>query len=98
MKASAVSGRISADDLSRLFHVVELCSVNPDALAEDNPSASPAASLSSSVWTISEREGYWVPGSSAGGSRKHSRGGSDSPLLHPALPGSFPLFFPLLLL
>lgn len=52
--------------------MVELCSVNPDTLTEENPSASPVPPPSSS-WTISEHEGFWVPGSSAGGSRKYKR-------------------------
>lgn len=68
--ASAVSARIRVEDLSRLFDVVELCSVNPDMLTEENPPASPVPP-SSSTWTISEHEGFWVPGSSAGGSRKY---------------------------
>ncbi|KAF7668938.1 hypothetical protein LDENG_00269390 [Lucifuga dentata] len=60
---------ISAEDFSRLFDIVELCSVNPDSLEEMNPD-SPA---SASAWTISEHEGFWVTGSSAGGSRKFRR-------------------------
>ncbi|XP_029699244.1 calpain-12 isoform X1 [Takifugu rubripes] len=63
---------ISVEDLSRLFDVVELCSVNPDTLTEENPPASPVPPPSS-TWTISEHEGFWVPGSSAGGSRKYKR-------------------------
>lgn len=70
--AAAVSARISVEDLSRLFDVVELCSVNPDTLTEENPPASPVPPPSS-TWTISEHEGFWVPGSSAGGSRKYKR-------------------------
>ncbi|XP_047449259.1 calpain-12 [Mugil cephalus] len=58
---------ISADDFSALFNVVELCSVNPDSLEEEN---TPAAT---STWTISEHEGSWIPGSSAGGSRKYNK-------------------------
>lgn len=52
--------------------MVELCSVNPDTLTEENPPASPVPPPSS-TWTISEHEGFWVPGSSAGGSRKYKR-------------------------
>lgn len=66
------SARISVDDLSRLFDVVELCSVSPDTLTEENPPASPVPPPSS-TWTISEHEGFWAPGSSAGGSRKYKR-------------------------
>lgn len=53
--------------------MVELCSVNPDTLTEENPPASPVSPPSSSTWTISEHEGFWVPGSSAGGSRRYNR-------------------------
>ncbi|TNN01780.1 hypothetical protein fugu_011162 [Takifugu bimaculatus] len=60
--------RISPGSLT----VVELCSVNPDTLTEENPPASPVPPPSS-TWTISEHEGFWVPGSSAGGSRKYKR-------------------------
>ncbi|XP_068441425.1 calpain-12 [Clinocottus analis] len=56
---------IRAEDFSSLFDVVELCSVNPDSLVE--------SSAASSTWTISEHEGFWVSGSSAGGSRKYNR-------------------------
>uniref|UniRef100_A0A8C2ZXR3 Calpain 12 n=1 Tax=Cyclopterus lumpus TaxID=8103 RepID=A0A8C2ZXR3_CYCLU len=59
---------ISAEDFNSLFDVVELCSVNPDTLVEENSPASP-----SSTWTISEHEGVWVSGSSAGGSRRYNR-------------------------
>lgn len=61
--------RISAEDFSSLFDIVELCSVNPDTLVEGSTPASSPASLS--TWTISEHEGFWVPGSSAGGSRRY---------------------------
>lgn len=65
------SARISADDLSRLFDIVELCSVNPDTLVEGNNAASPTSPAAPSTWTISEHEGRWAPGSSAGGSRRY---------------------------
>uniref|UniRef100_A0A8C5GFL5 Calpain-2 catalytic subunit-like n=1 Tax=Gouania willdenowi TaxID=441366 RepID=A0A8C5GFL5_GOUWI len=58
---------ISADNFSSLFDIVELCSVNPDSLEEENASAKPA------TWTISEHEGCWIPGSSAGGSRRYRK-------------------------
>lgn len=70
----SLSARISADDLSRLFDIVELCSVNPDTLVEGNNPASPTSPASSSTWTISEHEGRWAPGSSAGGSRRYRSG------------------------
>ncbi|MBN3319065.1 CAN1 protein, partial [Atractosteus spatula] len=53
---------IKADDLSRLFTTVEMCSVNPDALGG-----------AQSLWRITAHEGAWVPGCSAGGSRKFRR-------------------------
>ncbi|TNN80429.1 Calpain-9 [Liparis tanakae] len=71
---------ISAEDFSSLFDVVELCSVNPDTLVEENSPVSPSSS--SSTWTISEHEGSWVPGSSAGGSRKYNRSFWKNPQFH----------------
>ena len=62
--------RISAEDFSRLFDSVELCSVNPDTLTEEK---APASASSAGSWTISEHEGAWVPGSSAGGRRRYQR-------------------------
>lgn len=59
-----VSVRMSVDDFSRTFNVVELCSVSPDSLDEED------TSTAQSTWTISEHKGSWLPGSSAGGSRK----------------------------
>ncbi|XP_008280745.1 calpain-12 [Stegastes partitus] len=56
---------ISADDFSSLFDIVELCSVNPDTHEEGN---TPTA-----TWNISEHEGSWVSGSSAGGSRRYRK-------------------------
>ncbi|XP_013878315.1 calpain-12 [Austrofundulus limnaeus] len=58
---------ISIDDFSKTFNVVELCSVSPDSLDDvDTPSTQ-------STWTISEHKGSWVPGSTAGGSRKYNK-------------------------
>ncbi|XP_033488141.1 calpain-12 [Epinephelus lanceolatus] len=62
---------ISAEDFSSLFDIVELCSVNPDTLVEGN--APDSTSSPASAWTISEHEGFWVSGSSAGGSRRYTR-------------------------
>ncbi|XP_027136082.1 calpain-12 [Larimichthys crocea] len=64
---------ISAEDFSSLFDIVELCSINPDTLVEGNTPASPASPASPSTWTISEHEGLWVPGSTAGGSRRYRK-------------------------
>ncbi|XP_017280277.1 calpain-12 [Kryptolebias marmoratus] len=58
---------ISADDFSKTFDVVELCSVSPDSFEEVD------TSTSGSTWTISEHKGSWVPGSSAGGSRRYNK-------------------------
>lgn len=59
--------RIGVEDFSNLFNVVELCSVSPDTLDEEN------TPVPDSAWAISEHKGSWVPGFSAGGSRKNSR-------------------------
>ncbi|XP_074535949.1 calpain-12 [Halichoeres trimaculatus] len=64
---------ICAEDFSKLFDIVELCSVNPDTLVEGNTPASPSSPASTSLWTISEHEGIWVTGSSAGGSRRYRK-------------------------
>uniref|UniRef100_A0A3P9MVM8 Calpain 12 n=1 Tax=Poecilia reticulata TaxID=8081 RepID=A0A3P9MVM8_POERE len=58
---------ISPGDFSTMFNVVELCSVSPDSLEDGD------ASTSQSTWTISEHKGSWLPGSSAGGSRKYNK-------------------------
>ncbi|XP_035536180.1 calpain-12 [Morone saxatilis] len=55
---------ISAEDFSKLFDIVELCSVNPDTYEVTD---------SQSTWTISEHAGFWVSGSSAGGSRSYNK-------------------------
>ncbi|XP_053728966.1 calpain-12 [Synchiropus splendidus] len=54
---------INVADFSSLFDILELCSVNPDSHEEGSPS----------LWSISEHDGTWVPGSSAGGSRRNRR-------------------------
>uniref|UniRef100_A0A671VY39 Calpain 12 n=1 Tax=Sparus aurata TaxID=8175 RepID=A0A671VY39_SPAAU len=64
---------ISSEDFSKLFDIIELCSVNPDSLEEGNTPASPSSAASPSTWTISEHEGVWVSGSSAGGSRRYRK-------------------------
>ncbi|XP_036393374.1 calpain-12 [Megalops cyprinoides] len=58
---------INVEDFSKLFEMVEMCSVNPDSLLEEGHEVSPTA------WTISSYHGSWVPGCSAGGSRKFRR-------------------------
>uniref|UniRef100_A0A3B3YSN1 Calpain 12 n=1 Tax=Poecilia mexicana TaxID=48701 RepID=A0A3B3YSN1_9TELE len=58
---------ISAGDFSTMFNVVELCSMSPDSLEDGD------ASTGQSAWTISEHKGSWLPGSSAGGSRKYNK-------------------------
>ncbi|XP_061829034.1 calpain-12 isoform X2 [Nerophis lumbriciformis] len=62
---------ISADDFGSKFDLVELCSVNPDTLVVTNTEHPPSSAPSQ--WTINEHEGLWLPGSSAGGSRKYHR-------------------------
>ncbi|KAM6987956.1 LOW QUALITY PROTEIN: calpain-12 [Tautogolabrus adspersus] len=62
-----------SEDFSSLFDIVELCSVNPDTLVEGNTPTSPSSPGSPSTWTISEHEGFWLPGSSAGGSRRYRK-------------------------
>uniref|UniRef100_UPI0037E8312C calpain-12 n=1 Tax=Semicossyphus pulcher TaxID=241346 RepID=UPI0037E8312C len=64
---------ISAEDFSSLFDIVELCSVNPDTLVEGTTPASPSSPAAPSTWTISEHEGLWITGSSAGGSRRYKK-------------------------
>ncbi|AWO98952.1 putative calpain-1 catalytic subunit-like [Scophthalmus maximus] len=64
---------ISAEDFSSLFNIVELCSVSPDSLDEGRPPAPSSTPALQSTWTISEHEGSWVPGSSAGGSRRYNK-------------------------
>ncbi|KAM4566703.1 calpain-12 [Odontesthes bonariensis] len=58
---------ISADDFNGLFDIVELCSFNPETHEERNPAAA------MSTWTVSEHEGSWVSGCSAGGSRRYDK-------------------------
>ncbi|KAM9852831.1 calpain-12 [Aulostomus maculatus] len=64
---------IRTDDFSRLFDIVELCNINPDAIVEGSSPASPSSAAPLSKWTIHEHEGLWIPGSSAGGSRRYHR-------------------------
>ncbi|KAG5272178.1 hypothetical protein AALO_G00162500 [Alosa alosa] len=56
---------IAVEAFSSLFNMVELCSVKPDSLSSDSDSAS--------SWFLTEYEGSWIPGCSAGGSRKYRR-------------------------
>ncbi|XP_062410400.1 calpain-12 [Sardina pilchardus] len=56
---------IAVEAFSSFFDLVELCSVKPDSLSS---STDPAAS-----WSLTEYEGSWVPGCSAGGSRRYRR-------------------------
>lgn len=65
--------RINADDFSRLFDTVELCSVNPYTILGGNMPVSHTSPATQSKWTIHDHEGSWVPGSSAGGSRRYNR-------------------------
>ncbi|CAL8353620.1 unnamed protein product [Lota lota] len=58
---------ISTEDFSKLFDTVELCSVNPERLDEVVPEGDP------SIWSITEHQGSWRPGSTAGGSNSYPR-------------------------
>ncbi|XP_038162310.1 calpain-12 [Cyprinodon tularosa] len=58
---------ISIDDFSRMFDVLEVCSVSPISFEEGD------TSTNQHTWTISEHKGSWVPGSSAGGSRRYNK-------------------------
>ncbi|XP_030235851.1 calpain-12 [Gadus morhua] len=62
---------ISAEDFSQQFDTVELCSVNPQTL--DPPGRAPSAPAAPSVWDITEHQGAWRRGSTAGGSRRYRR-------------------------
>ncbi|XP_049582421.1 calpain-12 [Syngnathus scovelli] len=63
---------MGADDFCKKFDFAELCSINPDTLVEGKI-VEPTSSSSESKWTINEHEGFWLKGSSAGGSRKYNR-------------------------
>ncbi|KAI4815030.1 hypothetical protein KUCAC02_005197 [Chaenocephalus aceratus] len=63
---------ISVEDFHNQFDIVELCSLNPDNL-EEGITASPSSPASLSIWNITEHEGFWVTGSTAGGSRRYNR-------------------------
>ncbi|XP_023669417.1 calpain-12 [Paramormyrops kingsleyae] len=60
---------ISVEDFRSLFDSVELCSVSPDCLSEEEIGQEPL----SSTWTITSYQGSWVPGCTAGGSSKFPR-------------------------
>ncbi|KAJ8385049.1 hypothetical protein AAFF_G00195790 [Aldrovandia affinis] len=57
---------INVEEFSTLFDTVEMCNVSPDSLGEGH-------GVSASAWTISSHHGSWVPGCSAGGSRRYRR-------------------------
>ncbi|XP_048836150.1 calpain-12 [Brienomyrus brachyistius] len=60
---------ISVEDFRSLFDSVELCSVSPDCLSEEEV----GQEHPSSIWTITSYQGSWVPGCTAGGSPKFPR-------------------------
>ncbi|CAL8362004.1 unnamed protein product [Merluccius merluccius] len=64
---------ISADDFSKLFDTVELCSVNPDSLEPSAPAPPLSTAAAPSTWSITEHQGSWIQGSTAGGSRRYQR-------------------------
>ncbi|XP_030073752.1 calpain-2 catalytic subunit isoform X2 [Microcaecilia unicolor] len=49
---------ISCDEFSKFFTVIEVCSLNPDSLDDDNSS-----------WGITSHEGSWIAGYNAGGGK-----------------------------
>ncbi|KAI1893223.1 hypothetical protein AGOR_G00121490 [Albula goreensis] len=57
---------INMEEFSTLFDTVEMCSMNPDSLLGGHNAAP-------SSWTISSHHSSWVPGCSAGGSRRYRR-------------------------
>lgn len=62
------------EDFNRLFDTVELCSVNPDPIVEEDTPTDPDSPASpTSAWTLSSHKGPWVSGSTAGGSRSYRR-------------------------
>ncbi|CAB1348557.1 unnamed protein product [Coregonus sp. 'balchen'] len=67
-------GEISAEDFNKLFDTVELCSVDPDPIVdEDTPTDPDSPPAPISAWTLSSHKGSWVSGSTAGGSCSYPR-------------------------
>uniref|UniRef100_A0A8C7DGH2 Calpain 12 n=1 Tax=Oncorhynchus kisutch TaxID=8019 RepID=A0A8C7DGH2_ONCKI len=65
---------ISAEDFNKLFDTVELCSVDPDPIVEEDTSTDPDSPADPpSAWTLSSHKGSWVSGSTAGGSCSYPR-------------------------
>uniref|UniRef100_A0A673XED9 Calpain 12 n=1 Tax=Salmo trutta TaxID=8032 RepID=A0A673XED9_SALTR len=65
---------INVEDFNRLFDTVELCSVNPDPIVEeDTPTDPDSPADPPSAWTLSSHKGSWVSGSTAGGSCSYPR-------------------------
>uniref|UniRef100_A0A4W5JJB9 Calpain 12 n=1 Tax=Hucho hucho TaxID=62062 RepID=A0A4W5JJB9_9TELE len=65
---------ISAEDFNKLFDTVELCSVDPDPIVEeDTPTDLDSSADPPSAWTLSSHKGSWVSGSTAGGSCSYPR-------------------------
>uniref|UniRef100_A0A6Q2ZM07 Calpain 12 n=1 Tax=Esox lucius TaxID=8010 RepID=A0A6Q2ZM07_ESOLU len=63
---------ISVEDFSQLFNTVEMCSVEPDPIVDEDTSTDPPATPASD-WTLTSYKGSWVPGSTAGGNSTNSR-------------------------
>ncbi|XP_062861104.1 calpain-12 [Trichomycterus rosablanca] len=59
---------IGVEDFCKLYDTVELCSVDPESDAGEEVDSSATAS-----WSLTSHKGSWVPGCSAGGSRKNPR-------------------------
>ncbi|XP_042151782.1 calpain-9-like isoform X1 [Oncorhynchus tshawytscha] len=65
---------ISVEDFNKLFDTVELCSVDPDPIVEEDTSTDPDSPADPpSAWTLSSHKGSWVSGSTAGGSCSYPR-------------------------
>ena len=58
--------RIAVEAFSSLFDLMELCSLSPDSLNDSSSNGAPS-------WSLTSYEGSWVPGCSAGGSRRYRR-------------------------
>ncbi|XP_031434297.1 calpain-12 [Clupea harengus] len=57
---------IAVEAFSSLFDLMELCSLSPDSLNDSSSNGAPS-------WSLTSYDGSWVPGCSAGGSRRYRR-------------------------
>ncbi|KAL0972904.1 hypothetical protein UPYG_G00196260 [Umbra pygmaea] len=61
---------ISSENFSKLFNTVEMCSVEPDPIVDEDTDSQ---ATSASVWTLSTYKGSWITGSTAGGNSSNVR-------------------------